>query len=498
MKRSATPLLAFGLISVADGHGAMVEPRSRNSVDWAEVPDDPSKGIHNTGERICQNLTGAACNNGQAQYWYSQGCFIGCDECDHKSGRRQTDLCKAGFVGQLPDYAIAVNRNASAGFRDGPYDIYRHNPWRAPGNAPVADACGLAGGTPWGGDAPEEGQYVNTTHARHGMKGTTLPPLETGTVWKAGGEAEVVFAVKFNHGGGYAYRLCPAEEELTEACFQRTHLAFNQGKQALVFKNGSRLPIARHSVFVSEGTYPQGSMWTRIPIPTGGLGPRCQCDMDNNYHVCVRSPLPALPSPASSLARSPARPPARLSLALSTFQRPAAHPASPLPPPPPPSPRHAAAAGRLQLRLQDGRAGGRLHHAGQLLLRRLRAVPGDGRQRLLALRQPAAGHAWLRPPHVRAAVRQGVPPAAPVRARRGEGARRQARQVRRGLPLRLRRDGAGLEQLRGHHHRVSWCLRSWSVVQCNRGGAGFFIFNCNGVCSSMPLNCQNSPLRNPS
>ena len=29
------------------------------------------------------------------------------------------------------------------------------------------------------------------------------------------GEAEVVFAVKFNHGGGYAYRLCPADQPLT-------------------------------------------------------------------------------------------------------------------------------------------------------------------------------------------------------------------------------------------------------------------------------------------
>ena len=58
------------------------------------------------------------------------------------------------------------------------------------------------------------------------MKGTDLPPMDTGVVWKAGGEAEVVFAVKFNHGGGYAYRLCPADEPLTEECFQRTHLKF--------------------------------------------------------------------------------------------------------------------------------------------------------------------------------------------------------------------------------------------------------------------------------
>ena len=25
---------------------------------------------------------------------------------------------------------------------------YQHNPWAAPGSAPVADACGLAGGSP--------------------------------------------------------------------------------------------------------------------------------------------------------------------------------------------------------------------------------------------------------------------------------------------------------------------------------------------------------------
>lgn len=272
------------LVVTIHGHGAMVHPRSRNSIDWQEVPDDPSKGIHNTGEHICSNITGAPCNNGQAQYWYSQGCFIGCDECDHKSGRRQTDLCKSGFVGQLPDYAIAVNRNSSAGFRNSEYDIYRHNPWRAPGHAPIADACGLAGGTPWGGDAPEEGQYYNTTHAVHGMKGTQLPPMDTGVVWKAGGEAEVVFAVKFNHGGGYAYRLCPADQELSESCFQQTHLEFVQEKQALLFRNGSRLGISEHSVYVSEGTSPVGSTWTRIPIPSGGLGPRCSCDMDNDYH----------------------------------------------------------------------------------------------------------------------------------------------------------------------------------------------------------------------
>merc|ERR1719272_1476729 len=215
-------LLLRGLaaLPLVAGHGAMVTPRSRNSIDYDENISHTNSG-GGSNWAWCTNLTGAPCNNGQSAYWYSQGCFIGCPECDHKSGRRQTDLCKKGFVGQLPDYAIAVNRNTTPGFRNSKYDIYRHNPWRAPGFAPVVDPCGLAGGTPWGGDAPEDGQYYNTTHAHHGMKGTDLPPMDTGVVWKAGGEAEVVFAVKFNHGGGYAYRLCPADQPLTEACFQQ-------------------------------------------------------------------------------------------------------------------------------------------------------------------------------------------------------------------------------------------------------------------------------------
>ena len=131
--------------------------------------------------------------------------------------------------------------------------------------------------------APEEGQYVNTTHARHGMKGTSLPPLDTGTVCTAGGEEPVVFAVKFNHGGGYSYRLCPADEELTEACFQKHPLDFAP-KQALLFPNGSTLDVSASAVFVNEGTSPAGSMWTRVALSAAGLGPRCACDLDNDYN----------------------------------------------------------------------------------------------------------------------------------------------------------------------------------------------------------------------
>jgi hypothetical protein len=61
MIRRATALSAC-VASVA-GHGAMVTPRSRNSVEW----------LVNVNTQRCSNITGDTCNNGQASFWYSQG-----------------------------------------------------------------------------------------------------------------------------------------------------------------------------------------------------------------------------------------------------------------------------------------------------------------------------------------------------------------------------------------------------------------------------------------
>ena len=284
MRAAALALVA--LAGRAAGHGALVHPRSRNSIDAFVVPKAQQHGFGFKG--ACANISGGECSNGQSAFWYSQGCFIGCPVCDHVSGRRQTDVCKKGFVGKLPSHAIAVNGfhpNGTAVERGSVYDIYRHNPWRAPGHAPVADACGLAGGTPWGGASPEEGEYMNTSAAPHGMKGSELPPLPTGTQFKIGGTAEVSWNVIFNHGGGYSYRLCPADAPLTESCFQAHHLEFVQNKQALLFPNGSRLPSAQWlepPVFVNKGTSPAGATWARLPLPGSGYGHRCACDLTDD------------------------------------------------------------------------------------------------------------------------------------------------------------------------------------------------------------------------
>merc|ERR1711939_116260 len=260
-------ILAACVIALVAGHGALVSPRSRNSVDYLV-------GVNNGR---CANLTGEACNNGQAAFWYSQGCFIGCPECFHNDGRRQADLCGLGVKATLNDPKYrTVNRDAPAG---SPTDIYKHNPWRYPGSAPVGDkknnaACGYAGGTPNKMNVSEEGIYTPTKYASHGDLGINLKPLDTNTTWKIGGEAEVTWQVKNNHGGGYQYRLCPVGEPLTEACFQKHPLDFVQDRQAVVFPNGTLFPVK--GVFVSgDLVKPAGSTWAAMPMPPTWLGPRC-------------------------------------------------------------------------------------------------------------------------------------------------------------------------------------------------------------------------------
>ena len=80
---------------------------------------------------------------------------------------------------------------------------------------------------------------------------------------------EVAWGVRYNHGGGYSYRLCPANEPLTEECFQRTPLDFDRTKQVLKWNNGSlQFPMGDKAIYVDGNvTNPPGSTWARNPIP---------------------------------------------------------------------------------------------------------------------------------------------------------------------------------------------------------------------------------------
>ena len=251
-----TLLLCAILPWTARGHATMQYPPSR---------------VHTT-------LAGAGTCEGGGCFYFSQGCEIGCKRCSDKTSG---DTCSEGPGGVM---APTLNEPSLRTFQDvDGYDWTKANPWRAPGFAPIASPCGLAGGGP----------------TRHAANGAVAPPgVPQGfdmrdapegprTVWPAGSAQEVAWSITANHGGGYAYRLCRkagANEStaLTEACFERGHLAYANATTSWIQYGAdasSRRAIA--AARVSTGTHPPGSAWTKNPIPacagpSGGVGtPDC-------------------------------------------------------------------------------------------------------------------------------------------------------------------------------------------------------------------------------
>lgn len=281
------------LLSLAAGHGALYIPKPRNAMD--SVLPEFQGGRSVIEPCTCNNGNGGkdsaknGCDmglrgdgDGQSCLWWSQGCSIGCDKCATESsdvnikgnppnagkiGFRKR-YCNSTFQPTLPKHAWTLNMDAEDGAED---DSYRYNPWRAPGFAPVVDPCGQAGGEygfqKIGGDSV----FYNTSIAGKGVKGSQLPPVprENRTKWTAGTWVEVAWGARYNHGGGYQYRLCPASEPLTEECFQRHPLDFDRKKQILKWNNGTlEYPMGDKAIFVDgDLVKPQGSTWARNPIP---------------------------------------------------------------------------------------------------------------------------------------------------------------------------------------------------------------------------------------
>ena len=294
-------LAALSFCGSTNGHGAVVWPPTRNAVDhdlapWnGQTPEYPGPSVESmTGwcpvSAYSQDLPGLqsarmASNpelsgkNGQACFWFSNGCAIGCAECDGSSRGPVPNNPRWNHTFPVCENNTAkaticdpkkrtVNRDAECGAVD---DYYYYSPWRAPGSAPVFDPCGMAGGhkPPQGGFG---GIYVNTTHAKLGDRGTeVLPESASKVIWAAGSVYEVTWTIEANHGGGYQYRLAPKTEQLTEELFQKIPLEF-VGKQTLRYGGvrGKQLDI--DGVYVSEGTSPPGSTWVMNPIPRNDAG----------------------------------------------------------------------------------------------------------------------------------------------------------------------------------------------------------------------------------
>jgi len=106
--------------------------------------------------------------------------------------------------------------------------------------------------------------------------------------WAAGRTAQVAFSASINHGGGYAYRLCPAGATQTEECFQNHHLDFVGEHSSIRWTNGTELQIS--ALTLSSGTHPAGSQWRAIRVP--GCGGWVPSYGRNSRDLCNPALLP--------------------------------------------------------------------------------------------------------------------------------------------------------------------------------------------------------------
>jgi len=161
----------------------------------------------------------------------------------------------------IPGSATNCGQKYTTGIKCGTRDSTQ--PWRAPGTAKVFSPCGgfcLVGDsdTPNGCDPNDLSKY-STKH-----DGRNLPKNDRAQ-WQAGGTARVGFTALFNHGGGYAYRLCSAGDEQTEECFQKTHLNFASENSTVVPSRRSKGKGGEYAaVTMTTGTHPEGSQWRTI------------------------------------------------------------------------------------------------------------------------------------------------------------------------------------------------------------------------------------------
>jgi len=106
-----------------------------------------------------------------------------------------------------------------------------------------------------------------------GTDGITLPK-QPATIYKRGEIVEMAWALTANHGGGYSYRLCkiPPDGNVTEECFQKIPLKFVGDHHRFQYA-GRWFPGKEPPSYdvpmtkVSEGTFPPGSEWARVPMP---------------------------------------------------------------------------------------------------------------------------------------------------------------------------------------------------------------------------------------
>ena len=210
-------------VAVCAAHAGLMIPGPRNADDRL-LPEfgyatecNCGNGLYKVRPPPGGKIVKGACDQGtratgggQSCWWWSQGCSIGCERCateligpDGGAGGNTPHSDKIGFRKRfcnaswnsagapkpminstLPRDAWTMNVEAIEGAEE---DSYRFNPWRAPGYAPVVDACGMAGGKLPHQAIGGASNFKTTSLASMGDLGSkVLKPSANRTVWRAG------------------------------------------------------------------------------------------------------------------------------------------------------------------------------------------------------------------------------------------------------------------------------------------------------------------------
>ena len=232
--------------------------------------------------------------------WFSQGCSIGCSQCNDTGvpvnpgfpvsgtappspniGSYLGDECPNDRSGKSKKPTIVDPALTTMNYDTEVRPSLAYHPWRAPGSTPGLDPCGLAGGSRTN-MSMRAGGFGPQTGYPQGFRGSRLPPIPEAQreVWAAGGTANVSWVSVANHAGGYTYSLCRvvSGEGLTEECFDRLPLQFASNTTTLRYMfltdNGTlgpnRTEVAIPARRVSgDAVLPKGSVWTKNPVPPG-------------------------------------------------------------------------------------------------------------------------------------------------------------------------------------------------------------------------------------
>merc|ERR1711990_857745 len=237
-----------------DGVGRPIEALTNSSVFSRPIVKDPNSGRNVID--IKSWLTDQAYTGGVGDEFKGKGP----DTNDNNKNLKKDDRCRSGCV------------------------EYR-NPWAASGQAPsLGGGCGVFGGNPWGcpagkDDRPAGSRCGQDEPIGRGMRGTSsfgtdarlfdFPRMIT-TEWQIGSIQDVVWTSTGSHRGGYTYRLCKmpsgGRTEITEECFTKNVLEFATSFTMIkpMNKNGKGEWEKFEQIDLSEGTYPEGSVWRPV------------------------------------------------------------------------------------------------------------------------------------------------------------------------------------------------------------------------------------------